>query len=189
MQSPLGVKVFVAFLGLCLLHCGSDSGGGGGSGSGGTGSGGTAATDYPSDTSKTGVDAFIASESYKTSTWMSETSGPRDGVSPVTPHGRVRVWLNAVLSASHAAGEGAVGGDPLDQNSMAVKELYDTSDLVIGHAVILKTGTDAAETDTTYYCVGPNDRCGWTTDPVVYGAGAADCAGCHGGLVFTGIPQ
>lgn len=185
MKSSFGVKLFAAFLGLSLLHCGSDSDSGGGSG--GTGSGGTAATDFPSDSSQTGIDAFIASESYQTSTWISETSAPRDATSVTSPHGRVRVWLNAVLEASHAAGEGSVGGDPLDQNSMAVKELYDAADAIIGHAVILKTGTGLAESDTTYYCVGPSDRCGGTAP--LYGAGAVDCAGCHGGLVFTGIPQ
>jgi hypothetical protein len=180
-------KLFVALLALCLVNCGSDSESGVGAGTGGTGTGGAASNDFPTDTSQAGFDAFIAAELYKTSTWTPETSGPREATSVTSPHGRVRVWLNAVVEASHAAGEGSVGGEPLDQNSMAVKELYDDADSVIGHAVSLKTGTTIAESDTTYYCVGPSERCGGPSP--LYGAGAVDCAGCHGGLVFTGIPQ
>lgn len=187
MQSSFVTKLACALLGLSALHCGSDSDTGGGSGSGGTGTGGTSATDFPTDSSQTGIEAFVSAESYETSTWTSETSAPRDATSVTSPHGRVRVWLNAVLQASHAAGEGSVGGTPLDQNSMSVKELYDDADAIVGHAVILRTGTTSAESDTTYYCVGPAARCAGTSP--LYGPGAADCAGCHGGLVFTGIPQ
>jgi hypothetical protein len=185
MHSSIITKLACALLGLCALHCGSDSDSSGGTG--GAGSGGASATDYPTDSSQAGIEAFLAAGSYTTSTWTSETSAPREATSITSPHGRVRVWLNAVLEASHAAGEGSVGGTPLDQNSMSVKELYDDADAIVGHAVILRTGTTSAESDTTYYCVGPAARCAETSP--VYGAGAVDCAGCHGGLVFTGIPQ
>jgi hypothetical protein len=179
-------RIWCALLGLSLLHCGSDDSGGSGSGSGGT-----SATDYPLDVTEPGIAAFVDQSSYSTSTWTAETAGPRDATSPVSPHGRVRVWMNSVLQASHAAGEGTVGGTPLDQNSMAVKELYDATDVLVGHAVILRVGTGIQEVDTLYYCKGPAGRCwGTPTDTgSAFGAGFADCAGCHGGLVFTGIPQ
>jgi hypothetical protein len=101
----------------------------------------------------------------------------------VSPHGRVRVWLDR---AAVRADGGALGPD-----AMAVKEMFDAADQLVGRAVILQPGS--AVRDVLYWCVGPAGRCS-DTDPELtlanplYGGTTTSCAGCHGGVIFTTLP-
>lgn len=148
----------------------------------------------PTDSSADAIAEFIAAEGYKGEGWTPETDGPREESSPVSPHDRVRVWLNDALVASHADGDGEVGGTPLDANSMAVKEIHDDADAVVGHAVFWKTEEGSAFESVTYWCYGPAGRCVVDAEPTTpdapeYGVGLdVDCGACHGTVVFTHLP-
>lgn len=141
---------------------------------------------YPQTPSEAAISAFIADGAHRGDGWSADTEAPRERNSDVSPHGRVQVWLNDELVASAAAGNGAYGGTAHDAGSMAVKELYDEADVLLGAAVMLKLEGDAYE--WAYWCDGPEDRCGVTTAPTdpYYGvARDAECSFCHGGLIFN----
>lgn len=148
---------------------------------------GAAGESYPEDTSAAGIDAFLAAALYRGERWTPETDAPREESSPSSPHDRVRVWLNDVVLASQAAGNGQFEGTAHDPWSMAVKELADEADATEGLAVMLKLPGD--EDLWIYYCDGPEHRCGVAgpTDPY-YAVGLdAECSFCHGGLIFNGL--
>lgn len=138
---------------------------------------------FPSAVSASTLAAYVAAETYRGSGWTPSTDAPRDRTSTSSPHGWVRVWLNDEVLASAKAGNGEFHGSAHHTGSMAVKEMYD-GDEVIGVAVMLKLAGDAAE--WAYWCDGPESRCGIAppTDPFYGLAADAECAFCHGGLVF-----
>ena len=160
---------------LLVLGCAGDDGPkDGDTGPAGAGS-------YPTDSSADGIAAYLASGAYREAPWISETDTPRERTSDVSPHGRVQVWGNDVLVASQQAGNGELGGTPHDVGSMAVKEMVDDADALVGVAVMLKL-----DSDWVYYCEGPADRCGVTGSTPVWGTGLdTECGFCHGGIIFN----
>jgi hypothetical protein len=141
----------------------------------------------PSDGSQAAIAAYLQAETYRQSPWKSETAAPREATSTVSPHGRVRVWMNDTLVASFKAGNGELGGTPHLPGSMAVKEFYDASDVRLGAAAMLKLpGADAWK----LYCNSSvQARCG-IKDKLPFYADETDlsCNGCHGGLIFNKAP-
>ena len=85
----------------------------------------------------------------------------------------------------------ATKAPPFAVESMAVKEMFDASEQLVGHAVLLKSSSGTAREGWTSYCYGPADRClsgssSITAQNPMYNHG--DCVGCHGGFFFTRIP-
>lgn len=151
--------------------------------SGGSDGGSSNSADAPSDTTSAGIAAFVGAGSYLIPPWKSESAAPRDAATSVSPHGRVRVWLDRVAAASTSVAD-------ITPDAMAVKEMYDTADQLVGRAAIVQT--TSSNNDVVYWCYGPAGRCGdgepeYTADAPLYGVGAAatTCQGCHGGLLFT----
>lgn len=157
---------------------------GAGGDSGGEAPGGS----YPLDWSAEGIAAFIEAGSWQQAPWQAETEEPREPSSVSSPHDRVRVFLNDVVLASSAAGNGAYGGTAHETGSMAVKVLHDDEDAVLGHAAMLKLDGDFGE--WVYWCQGPPGRCGsGNDDEQTWGVGLeTDCGYCHGGVVFNASP-
>lgn len=188
--------------GLLASGCGAEDAGpgpgtGGSAGTGGTsGSGGAAGmgSGLPDDNSADAIGRFLDAMGYEATGWTAETPGPRMQSSAVSPHQRVRVFLNDTLRASQQAGNGDVGGTPHSENSMAVKLLFDAGDTVVGKAAMWKTEAGSAPASWTYYCYGPEARCStdrvaFPRDAPAYGQGQdAICFGCHNGVVFTKLP-
>lgn len=170
------------------------AGGGASGGSAGTG-GGSNASAVPGDESLASIASFLASKTYQSASWVAETPGPRAGTEGTgTPHDRVRVYFNETLVASIAAGNGVLQTlVPHSTGSMAVKELYDETDALVGIAAALKLEGNFQR--WAYYCHGPGERCAWGRGPFteaepLYGiAGQVDCGLCHGGSVFTAPPN
>jgi hypothetical protein len=149
----------------------------GGAGGAGGSSAGTGSSDWPSDTTQAGIDAFIAAMSYKGADWVD------NGEPQQTPeHGLVKSWFNKTLRQSTADAQ-----TPRATGSMVVKELYEGT-TVVGHAVLLRTATGYI-----YYCdSSAAGLCytGHTAGMTVYGTSATstNCA-CHGnGTVITPVP-
>ena len=136
---------------------------------------------------------FLGDRSHHQSGWVSETQGPREAASVVSPHGPVRVFLNETLVASQKAENGDLNGAPHTEGSMAVKELYD-GESVVGYAIYYKSTSGSAPESFVYYCEGPAGRClqdepETSRESPIYGAGHdVHCHYCHGGLVFTAAP-
>lgn len=151
----------------------------------------TGPMNVPADESAASMTAFITSESYKGAEWMAETDAPREASSGVSPHGRVRVYLNETLLDSLAASNGGVGsmsGVPHTAGSMTVKEFYDEADVLVGIGALYKFGE--AANDWAMWCYGPSGRCSSTVDAESIDApmheiNAFACGACHGGNIFT----
>lgn len=166
-------------------------------GTGGTApQGGTQSSTFPPSDSRVDIEAFLASDRYTQAPWVSDTSAPRQG-GPVTQHdGPVRVWLNPVLVEALKAGrDGRENRDYPNAGSMAVKQLFDDSNALVGIAASLKTADGSAQESWTYYCYGPGHRCAQITAPKespIYGKGSTqagtNCGFCHGFSVFTDPP-
>jgi len=148
-------------------------------------SGPSAPPSYPTDASAEGIAAFLDASLYREPPWIAETDAPREQDSASSPHDRVRVWGNEVLVASQAAGNGALGGSAHAAGSMSVKEIVEDDDSLLGLAVMLKIEGDADA--WSYYCDGPETRCGVRepADPYYAVGWEAECAYCHGGLIFN----
>jgi hypothetical protein len=133
---------------------------------------------------------FISEKTHHNNGWVSETDGPRDASSVVSPHGPVRVFFNDTLVASQKSGNGELNGTPHDEGSMTLKEFYE-GDTVVGHAIYYKAAAGSTPESFVYYCEGPQGRClqgepEATRDSPIYGAGHdVHCHACHGGMVFT----
>ncbi len=135
--------------------------------------------------------AFITSEGYKGEGWVAETEAPRDQSMSVSPHGRVRVHQTQILLDSLEVGNGGIGstsGVPHPTGSMAVKEMYDDADTLVGAAVLYKYNDESA--GWAMWCYGPAERCATgvgetTADAPYYGLNPIDCGACHGGNIFT----
>jgi hypothetical protein len=153
--------------------------GGAASGSGGAAGGGS---DSPSDTSQTGIEAFLTAKDYRDAGWVSDVPAPRAPADDFTPHGRVQVWFNGTLR------RGATQ-TPRPSGSMIVKELYDAGTNVIGHAVMVRS--TATTNQWIFYCVASEDgRCTSSSmaNTPSYSLGTGSCS-CHGsGTVITPIP-
>lgn len=171
---------------------GATSGGGGttaGGAGGGGGAGGTSLPpDVPADLSQPGIEAFLKTDVFTSWTWDTETPRPPGLVSP---HGRVRVGINETLKNGIDAGlDGSSAEKAFPAGSMALKEMYDEQDVVIGRAFILKRGAPNTAPNWLYYCDGPADRCGVDTGTRVpfYATGntVSFCNGCHGPYFFIG---
>ncbi len=167
-------------------------------GDGSTGGTTAGAGEFPTDTSASGIAAFLATESYKQAPWAAQEDAPRPSpaeLASISPHGMVRVYLNPTLKASIAAGDGdgnaATSGNPLAVGSMVVKELYDSSgQILVGRAANLKV-TEGS--NWTFFCYGPENQCSLgteerTADNPLYGVGLGSpggCGTCHGDLVMS----
>lgn len=188
------------FFGLILivagpsLGCSSDGGDDGNNTAadvGETGMEGTGGEESrPADASADAIEQFLNDQGYREDGWAAETDAPREAADQVSPHGRVRVWINDVLDMSQDAGNQGSEHVPW---SMTVKELYDDGDQIVGHAVMFNAieGNDPV---WTYYCWGPEGRCGtgepaYTMEEPSYGQGFdVSCGSCHAGNVFTQLP-
>lgn len=158
------------------------------------GTGGPDPATFPSDTSAQGIADFLAEETYKSAPWTAPDAAPRPPASSTSPHGSVRVYRNPQVEESFAAGDGTLdgtSGEPLDQYSMVVKELYDASGTLIGKAANLKV-TEGEQ--WTFFCyASAANVCGTdtptnTSDDALYGVGIdADgaCSACHGDTVLS----
>lgn len=123
--------------------------------------------------STSALEAWLRGGEYKS--WACE-SAPHDARSG-SAHSKNRICSNATLSGDNGTGEYALG-------SVAVKELYDSSDAINGYAVSAKVSSGNGSNDWYFY-----ERIG---DAVVAsGKGPPTCAGCHKGAprdhVFTQV--
>lgn len=147
----------------------------------------------PSAQTQEAYEAFLASEEYKKNGWISDVPTPREETSGVSPHDRVRVWLNPKIVESFAAGNGVSYQAPGHYvDSMVVKELYDASDALVGRVSFWKVEEGKAAANWIYYCRGPAGRCysnspAFDTEPL-YRKAEPQCGTCHGGLVYTTPP-
>jgi hypothetical protein len=150
-----------------------------GSGTAGSGTGGGGATDSPTDTSQTGLEAFLTAMSHRGADWRANSETP---IGEALPHMNNRIFYNRTLRQSAADGKGGTGM-PHTTGSMVVKEIY-TGTNVIGHAVMLRTATA-----WIYYCEADEaGRCSSTSMPnqASYAMTATACS-CHGaGTIITG---
>lgn len=175
----------------------STTGSGGTTGTGGAASttmGGTAGTgmtdtSVPPSDSMEDIYAFLESGGYEQEGWLSALDTPREPEAGSTsPHGMVRVYLSpAVVEFKQM--EPDAGVSPAVPGAMAVKEFYDDPQgSPLGFAVLYYFGGS-----WTYYCYGPAGRCAGgtsesTSDTALYGD-VSDCRFCHGGNVYTSLPQ
>src|SRR6185369_17803393 len=60
--------------------------------------------ELPASDSQADLAAFVEAEAYRHAPWISETPGPRPRGMDTSPHGTVRVWMNAKLVESQHAG-------------------------------------------------------------------------------------
>lgn len=166
--------------------------GGGAGTAGATGGGGTGGSPLmgaaPSDSTEAAITAYLQAETYKQAPWIAETAAPREATSAVSPHGRVKVWMNDTLVTSQGAGNGAFGGTAHTAGSMAVKEFYDTADMYLGRGVMLKVEGSASA--WVFYCESTAPEACGIEDPLpFYGdMNSFQCNGCHGGLIFNQAP-
>lgn len=167
----------------------TDSGSGSSSDTAGTGGGTGGSSNVPADGSEDAIAAFLAADAYKGQGWTAETDMPRDPSDGVSPHGRVQVYLNDQVVASQAAGNDGLN-TPHDLESMAVKELYDDADALVGKMAMFR----ALDESWYYFCYGPADRCNsgepeYPEDAPMYGKDLeVACGTCHNGAVFTELP-
>ena len=117
------MKIIWTAIAAALIGCGPDSSGGEETD---TETNGGESGNRPTDASADAMGEFLADEGHRGEGWTAETDQPRAAADVVSPHGRVRVFLNDELAASQAAGN--VGNTPHDPWSMAVKEFYDDDD-------------------------------------------------------------
>lgn len=177
---------------------GGATGSGGGTASGGTGSGGeatgsggsTADTTVPSDTTEAGIAAFLAAGSYKSAPWVGDAA-VRTPTSSTNVHGDVRVYYNPTAITSIENGQNEISHETGNSlNSMAVKELYDSTGTQIGTAVMLRVAETGADTDWLYSCSSTAGGCASMTDGgPFHGTGLDDCRFCHGGMFIGPTPE
>ena len=170
------------------LGCSDDGEGQDGTGGGSNTGGGSDDGTFPSDTSEAGIKAFLETGSYKSAPWTGDSTvrvDPADTV-PGNIHGSVKVFYNPTATQSIAAGNNELNSEtPNTQGSMAVKELYDDSGVLVGIAASLKTGAAKPRDNWTYYCESTNDGCtGSLVSEPIYGVGVSSCSNCHSGLFF-----
>lgn len=154
----------------------------------GDGDGDGATLDYPTDTTQAGLEAFLASESYRSAPWIGDSAVRT--TAEAWGHGNaLRVYFNTGAVQAKTA---ELNGEPMASSmvgAMAVKEFYDDAGNLVGKATSIKTAEGMSFNDVTYYCT--------TTDPAstlcigsapetmpIYGAGASECGFCHGGTGF-----
>ncbi len=125
----------------------------------------------------------LQSGSYKGFTAQESSTHPSSG--PHTKFGLpVRVFLDAVLDASMAAGNAS---HPI--GSSAVKEMYDGDGNLQGWAVMVKTEADSAGGRGWFWYEITSTTDG--SSPVAAGSGVPLCFGCHStgkDFVLTGYP-
>lgn len=147
----------------------------------------------PAAQTQEAYEAFLNAGDYTKNGWISDGAGPRMESTAVSPHDRVRVWYSPKLQESFDAGNGLATDDPAHFiDSMAVKELYDESDTLVGRASFWKVEDGKAPNTWIYYCRGPAGRC-YSNSPAfdatpLYKKGEPQCGTCHGGFVFTTPP-
>jgi hypothetical protein len=153
---------------------------------------GPEAVALPASETAEAITAFLQAGGHQGEGWTSQTDQPREASSAVSPHGRVRVYTNDTLVTSLAAGNGGFGSESGIQHtpgSMAVKEMYDGADTLVGVAVLLKE--QAVDGVWVMYCYGPDTRCtsgvSGTAEAPWFGVDDISCGGCHGGNIFTGL--
>jgi hypothetical protein len=155
------------------------SGSGGTAGAGVSGSGGTAGggvVDHPTDSSQAAIEAYLASEVYKT-TGMGWRPESMPGVDTSVPHLATNRYFNETIIASKAAGNRPPVMAQHTAGSMSIKEILEGT-TVVGKAAMLRT-----ESNTwVYYCTATTGtRCGpGVTDNTPYYSTAAGPCSCHG---------
>lgn len=164
--------------------------------SGGAARGGGSSSAVPATDSQLDIVTFVESRRYAEPPWLADVAAPR-GPGLGTQHdGPVRVWLSPVLIDALKNGrDGRQGREFPNAGSMAVKELFDSSNALVGIAASLKTADGNAPSSWTYYCYGPDTRCGYAATPKespIYSKGSilpgSNCGICHGYSVFTAPP-
>lgn len=157
---------------------------GGGTASGGTdGSGGSVGTggtssegQFPTDTTVAGIQAFLATESYKS--WTADPA-PHAPVSYQVHGPMMQVYFNDVAVATY--------GNASDL-TMTVKELFDANQVKVGVAASWKSGGM-----WSYYCTQDDpagDACAVDDQTFpVYGTGInVSCGFCHGNAILSALP-
>lgn len=162
-------------------------------GAGGTGGGGTPTGPLPADESAASITAFLQSSGYTDASWLSIHQAPTPSEEgSVSPHGTVRVYMSPALVAARQANPN-LNEAPTDQGVMAVKEMYDDAQALVGHAVLYYP----QQGSVFYYCYGPAGRCSSESGEATmaapeWGAPSASavssCRFCHGGNIFTELP-
>lgn len=192
MKKQFGLRLLALFTlssVICTSACSSDpespgdgdqtgTGGGDQTGTGGdqTGTGGGNATtgQFPADTSEATIVAFLAAESYKT--WTGDAA-PRGSEEVVNVHGNsMRVFFNDNAVTSH--------GGPASPLSMAVKELYDETGVLVGKA----TSLVASDGLLFFYCSATSGTgcTGQAVTEPLYNDFA--CSACHGSQFYAPLP-
>jgi len=171
-----------------LSAVGGGVGVGGSSSDGGASpSSGGANTELPADNTQAGIEAFLATESYKT--WRHDPAprAPGEGNPHLTNVGQLQVYMNstAVLSIQAAEGQPALQYSHVT-GSMVVKEVYDTGGTRVAVAASIKSGD--ARRAFTFYCEGTIEGCGVNDEPPIYGTDGSACSNCHGGSIFAPLP-
>lgn len=169
--------------------------GAGGTGTGGetptsggseNGTGGGGSDDVPTDTSESGIKAFLDAESYKT--WRHDaTPRPLSPDLTTNPHQPLMVaYFNETAVASRTENDGTEA-KPHTVGAMVIKEVLDQDNSVISRAVGLKTGPGRIE--FTWYCDGDAAACGASRSPFHATGLLNDCGFCHGGNIFSAVPS
>jgi len=117
---------------------------------------------YEELASSMAISALVDRKEY--TSWKAE---PTPHASPI--HDRVRVFFNPALEASLRAGNAAH-----PSGSIVVKELYDMSDALVGHAVGVKDKDNSTAEAWVWYESFLKDN-----EPAVYGRAHSACTGCH----------
>ena len=169
---------------------GGTSGGGGKGGTSGGGGKGGGMADGPGAQKPDGEDAaawkkFLQAGEFRKGGWVSESAAIRlkKGISP---HGRVRVWMNEKLKAAQG-----VNPAVYEAGSVIVKEMFGpTGEENQGYVAFwkLKDGSNSEAGAWLAYCQGDKDRCLQTSrDPSlekpILGdlSKVSECLGCHHG--------
>src|SRR5690606_28251032 len=105
------------------------------SGAGGTG-GSLPTGPLPADESAASITTFLQSAGYTDASWLAIHQAPTPSEEgSVSPHGTVRVYMSPALVAARTANPD-LNQAPTDQGVMAVKEMYDDAQALVGHAVL-----------------------------------------------------
>lgn len=174
--------------GAAIGGAGAATGGapGGGGATAGSGTGGSGPPmGLPASDSKDDMLAFLTAKTYRNAPWIAESAAPRPQRSS-SPHGKVQVWMNPPLVDSLRNGRtGAAGSMRPDQWSMAVKEMYDDADMLVGHAVTYRSGPAEDAPNWLFLCYAPGTRCDGsnmaTLAAPIYSRGTSgnSCYFCH----------
>lgn len=130
--------------------------------------------------SQEAIVALISDDDYQS--WRCELE-PRPSIVGSGHHDKARVCFNPTLEISLQA-----DNNSHPQGSIAVKELYDSGDVLLGHAVMVKDMPGNDEQSWIWYEALAPDY----DEPWAYGRAASGCFVCHSGgqdFIHTPLPD